>query len=461
MVEGPGTKLKGEKMKAIAVGQVVKTVAGIAAMVPKYQNLVGLKVIDVRTLGKELFIFFQNNMCVRLHFLMDGFVRYNNELGSGIGRAEPKVSKTEAKFVLTLSNDLVSAYQCSVEMRPGEATLERWHNMITLDICWREFDAKRSAETILAEKNQNRIICDVIMDQEVMPGVGNIIKNEALFNAGIIPISPVKHLNPQLIAHLVKMTRDFSMIFYDCRKHSKALAKHYKMYMFSQCKDCKGRVTKCKPGEYKRGTYFCPTCQTNNIKRPRPTPNSLLGWIQVGGEKAPAWTCTTCTLENKPLAGNCLACGTAKNKRKSEEQVASGSSAKMMKFESEEEALRNMDVKDLIASGLAENKDSSILKENDNLPNNGDTHLCKTHKKPCRKRIVNNGKEENKGRQFWTCSTGRACKYFAWADLDHPKCKHGAITFLREVYKLNQNNGKSFYICPKQKKDQCDFFQWK
>ena len=33
-------------------------------------------------------------------------------------------------------------------------------------------------------RNSERIICDVIMDQTILPGVGNIIKNEALFDAG-------------------------------------------------------------------------------------------------------------------------------------------------------------------------------------------------------------------------------------------------------------------------------------
>ena len=40
-------------------------------------------------------------------------------------------------------------------------------------------------QEIQAERNKERLICDVIMDQEILPGVGNIIKNEALFDAGL------------------------------------------------------------------------------------------------------------------------------------------------------------------------------------------------------------------------------------------------------------------------------------
>ena len=32
-----------------------------------------------------------------------------------------------------------------------------------------------------------RMLCDVLLDQGVLPGVGNIIKNEALFDSGLHP----------------------------------------------------------------------------------------------------------------------------------------------------------------------------------------------------------------------------------------------------------------------------------
>jgi hypothetical protein len=82
--------------------------------------------------------------------------------------------------------------------------------MITLDICWSEFDSQRASQVqnivhvlrkniflmkytvflwldckvILDARNGQRIVADVLMDQEILPGVGNIIKNEACFDAG-------------------------------------------------------------------------------------------------------------------------------------------------------------------------------------------------------------------------------------------------------------------------------------
>ena len=108
------------------------------------------------------------------------------------------------------------------------------------------------------------------------------------------PLSLIKDLVPALLKRLVKMTRDFSIIFYNCRKTGKPLWKHYKMYRyllekdfriqkcclylrFDNCKECGTKVTKCHPGEYKRGTYFCPKCQDNRLEV-GPARGTLLGW---------------------------------------------------------------------------------------------------------------------------------------------------------------------------------------
>ena len=78
--------------------------------------------------------------------------------------------------------------------------------MISLDICWAQFDATRAFLKFVEAKNQERIVADVLMDQEVLPGVGNIIKNEACFNAGVNPLSMVKEVPEGVIRRLVRFS---------------------------------------------------------------------------------------------------------------------------------------------------------------------------------------------------------------------------------------------------------------
>ena len=150
MVEGPGCKLKGEKMKGTVVGQRLVKLAGAAVddisnkkAVQKIRsglhNLTGQRVVDVKTLGKELFIFFHSSeSCLRVHFLMSGYVRYNNKQGdpdegATRGRGGDGVQGTAPRLELQLDRDSVQFYLCSVELRPAPETRQRWDAMVGLD----------------------------------------------------------------------------------------------------------------------------------------------------------------------------------------------------------------------------------------------------------------------------------------------------------------------------------------
>lgn len=41
-------------------------------------------------------------------------------------------------------------------------------------------------------RENSRSVCDVLLDQSVLPGVGNIIKNEALFLSALNPAVKVR-----------------------------------------------------------------------------------------------------------------------------------------------------------------------------------------------------------------------------------------------------------------------------
>lgn len=317
MVEGPGNKLKGEKMRGTVVGQKVKKVMGSAVRNggAKYQVFEGKTVTDVKTLGKELFIILDHHTCIRVHFLMNGYVRYNKKVsdpdesaragggGEGGGGDEKGIRGIGDALPLELemSRDLVSLHQCQVQVRDLQPELDRWERMITLDICWPSFDHARAAQVIMAETNQGRLVVDVVMDQGVLPGVGNIIKNEALYDARVAPLALVGALGEGVVRRLVRMTRDFSLLFYECRRTGKNLAAHYRVYRKDCCPLCSVRLVRCHPGVLKRGTYFCRGCQDNREQVVVP------GSLQALFTPSP-WTCTACTLHNKAGNSSCSAC---------------------------------------------------------------------------------------------------------------------------------------------------------
>lgn len=318
MVEGPGCKLKGIKIKAKLKGQTVKDVKGNAVDkfkkkgtegVSPFHQLIGRKLEDVQTLGKELFMYF-GDLCLRVHFLMSGQSFINNEkVDSELGgKAET------ASLELLMTQDLLTFKKSSVDIRPSQPCKQKYEELNDLDICSPVFNFRRALDLVRAQ--QERLVCDVLLDQTILPGVGNIIKNEALFDSGIKPSSKISELKDEHISHLIKMTRDFTDIFYKCRRDGKPLYPYYKIYSKRKCGQCEGKVTICRVGDDNdRVTYFCETCQTNELKvkeRKLPVKGSLIGWVKTGKDvEASAsvdWSCNFCTLINKASSLTCTAC---------------------------------------------------------------------------------------------------------------------------------------------------------
>lgn len=65
--------------------------------------------------------------------------------------------------------------------------------MESLDVCSPKFSFLRAESEI--KRHETLMLCDVLLDQAVLPGVGNIIKNEALFDSGLHPAVKVSEMS--------------------------------------------------------------------------------------------------------------------------------------------------------------------------------------------------------------------------------------------------------------------------
>ncbi|XP_010342726.2 endonuclease 8-like 3 [Saimiri boliviensis] len=345
MVEGPGCTLNGEKIRArVLPGQAVTGVRGSAlrnlrgralpraassAVVSPQaavlnnndssQNVLslfnGYVYNGVETLGKELFMYF-GPKALRIHFGMKGSVMINP--------LEYKYKNgTSPVLEMQLTKDLICFFDSSVELRNSMESQQRIRMMKELDVCSPTFSFLRAESEVKKQKGQ--MLGDVLMDQSVLPGVGNIIKNEALFDSGLHPAVKVCQLTDGQIHHLVKMIRDFSILFYRCRKAGLAVSKHCKVYKRPNCGQCHCRITVCRFGDNNRMTYFCPHCQKENPQHvdicKLPTRNSVISWTpsrvdhvmdSVARKSEEQWTCVVCTLINKPSSKACDACLTSR-----------------------------------------------------------------------------------------------------------------------------------------------------
>ncbi|XP_009078484.1 PREDICTED: endonuclease 8-like 3, partial [Acanthisitta chloris] len=473
--------------------------------------LVGHVYRGVETLGKELFMYFDQK-ALRIHFGMNGSMCINPD-----GRKD----RNEALPVLEiqLTEDTVCFFEVTVEYRNAAESEQKVRMMESLDVCSPKFSFTRAESEIKQQKT--RMLCDVLLDQAVLPGVGNIIKNEALFDSGLHPAVKVCQLTDEHIRHLVKMTREFTLLFYKCRKTGSALYKHYKVYKRSACAQCSGNITVCRLGENNRMTYFCSRCQKAdpqpvNLSK-LPARNSLIGWAygrgscsneHVAQKSEEEWTCMCCTLINKPSAEICDACLTSRPEVPKTEKVEDSAAfnVNLMKYPCNDFRKPSTEIKinrktafgttTLVLTDLG---NKAVLRNDAQI---SDRHTqCIASKSNC-KQIRSNAyqsggtTDKNSSTQVAAMALSSCQQPVSFKHIQkkqktdhmpsvhqnnkatsapqanmtddphtlstgHPRCsKHSRLCSLRVVRKDGENKGRQFYSCPLPRETRCDYFQW-
>jgi formamidopyrimidine-DNA glycosylase len=132
-----------------------------------------------------------------------------------------------------------------------------------------DFDA---AYLYAATRNRRTGIKQVIMDSQVVVGVGNIYANEALFRAGIRPTRSANRIAPQRMARLVEAIRDTlteaiaqggstlrDYVDSDGRPGDFQLGYHVYGRSGLACRTCSGPISTTRTGG--RATFYCARCQ--------------------------------------------------------------------------------------------------------------------------------------------------------------------------------------------------------
>jgi formamidopyrimidine-DNA glycosylase len=135
----------------------------------------------------------------------------------------------------------------------------------------KEFTAKYLAA--LVKKYPNRKIKQILLDQKLIGGIGNIYADESCFCAGILPIRIAGKIKPAEIKKLYKCINRIIKLAI-AKKGTSAdtyvrtngqpggMEPYLKVYgrEGEKCKRCGGTINKIKLNG--RGTHFCPKCQT-------------------------------------------------------------------------------------------------------------------------------------------------------------------------------------------------------
>jgi endonuclease-8 len=207
-------------------------------------GLVGKKIVDVRSWGKHLLICLPDQT-LRIHFLMFG--SYN---------VDAHIKKDQSlRLALTAGKHTVYFYTCAIRVLEGDLDkIYDWEADI-LNPAWNSAKARKKLK-----KLPDDMACDVILNQDVFAGAGNIFKNEVLFRTRIHPETQIKNLPPKKLTELVNETHLYAFDFLKWKK-AFVLRKHWEAHTKRTCPRCDLKFLKKHCGKTHRRTFYCENCQ--------------------------------------------------------------------------------------------------------------------------------------------------------------------------------------------------------
>lgn len=249
-MEGPSLKLAAEQLKPF-IGKKIKGVTG-NTKIGKERHL-DKKILDIFSWGKHL-VFQFDDFALRIHFMLFGSFEAIVKGKKVTGDYPRKNRPFRLQFIL--DNGEIDFYSCSLQFIESSQAKEAYD--YTVDIMSPLFHPKKALSSM--QKSPSSQIGDILLDQTLFAGVGNIIKNEVLFLVKLNPTHLVKNLSTPQIKKIIQTTQKFSLQFYKWRKKFE-LKKHYQVYRQSICSTCSGKITKKWTGLRNRVSFYCSSCQ--------------------------------------------------------------------------------------------------------------------------------------------------------------------------------------------------------
>lgn len=236
-------------------GKTVLSVSGNSKI--EQERFLNKKVKNIFSWGKHLIIQF-DDFALRTHFLLFGAFEamVNNTTLTG----DYKRSYMP-RLQLDFENGNIKLFNCSVKFL--ETANAKASYDFAIDIMSPKWDSEKAFDSISSKPDVE--IADMLLDQEIFAGVGNIIKNEVLWRVRIHPETKVKDITPTELKNLIAETKKFSLLFYKWRKVF-LLRKHLDIYQKSICPRCGAKVKREKTGKRNRISHFCPVCQRRTDK---------------------------------------------------------------------------------------------------------------------------------------------------------------------------------------------------
>ena len=219
-----------------------------------YRLRVGDTVRSVEAVGKFLEIVVERGLALRTHLHMTG-VWHLYEQGERWRRP-----RHLARAVLETESHVAVCFAApTVEV--GPAADDRLAHLGP-DLCHADVDLDVVLERV-AGSDPSTEIAEVLLDQRLAAGIGNVYKNEVLWACEVSPFQPLDDVDERTRRRLYVTAAEqlqASLGRWIRQTHPKGLAVYNRAGQ--GCYRCFGRIRTIEHGDIGRRTWWCANCQT-------------------------------------------------------------------------------------------------------------------------------------------------------------------------------------------------------
>jgi endonuclease-8 len=271
MPEGPEIRRAADRIAKVLEGQKVETVAfGLPRLSHYDEQLSGRKVLNLETRGKALLTHFDNGLSIYSHNQLYGrwyVVKRDNYPATSRSLRLALHTGTHSALLYSAS-DITVMPTDELAMHPFLARIGP--DILDATLTWRDVSA-----LLLAPERRRRKLAGLYLDQTFMAGIGNYLRSEILFDAGINPDVRPADLSRKQVNDLARSTLAISKRAYDTGgitnpprrvaqlKKAGQKRRGYRHAVFGRvnqpCYQCGEAIVKETLAG--RRLYYCPLCQ--------------------------------------------------------------------------------------------------------------------------------------------------------------------------------------------------------
>jgi endonuclease-8 len=231
----------------------------------------GRTVEKVESRGKWLLMHFSGDLILATHMLMSGswhIYRAGERWRRG---------RREMRAVIATSEFEAVAFNVPIAKFYTASTLVRNSGIPKLgpDLLGAAFAEDEAKKRLLARGDEE--IANVLLNQRVMAGLGNVYKSEVLFACGVHPFRLVSTLTGAEVDCIIERAKRFleanvkdgagsGMVTYTgLRRTTQAADPGARLWVYrrrdKECRRCGTAILMRRQGLSARSTYWCPACQ--------------------------------------------------------------------------------------------------------------------------------------------------------------------------------------------------------